>query len=64
VPEEAPVVAALAHAGWAVRAGERYRLRSGPAVRVTIAALTAADAERVALAVARSLRPDRRRASA
>ena len=64
VPEEAPVVAALAHEGWAVRAGERYRLRTGPAVRVTIAALAATDAERVALALARSLRPDGRRASA
>ena len=64
VPEEAPVVAALAHEGWAVRAGERYRLRASPAVRITIAALTAAEAERVALAVARSLRPDSRRASA
>jgi DNA-binding transcriptional MocR family regulator len=64
VPEEAPVVAALAHEGWAVRAGERYRLRAGPAVRVTISALAAPEGERVALALSRSLRPDGRRASA
>src|SRR5262249_37444221 len=64
VPEEAPVVAALAHEGWAGGAGERYGPRSGPAVRVTIAALAAAEVERVALVVARSLRPDSRRASA
>ncbi len=64
VPEEAAVIAALAEAGWAVRAGERYRLRSGPAVRVTAAALAPRDAGRVAAALARSLRPERRRASA
>jgi len=64
VPEEAPVVAALAEDGWAVRAGERYRLRSGPAVRVTTATLAPRDAGRLAAALARSLRPERRRASA
>jgi len=60
VPEEAAVVAALAHEGWAVRAGERYRLRSGPAVRVTIATLAAREADRLADAMARVLRPIRR----
>ena len=64
VPEEAPVVQALAQDGWAVRAGERYRIRSGPAVRVTIAGLAERDAGRVAAAIARSLRPVGRRASA
>jgi DNA-binding transcriptional MocR family regulator len=64
VPEEAAVVAALAHEGWAVRAGERYRLRAGPAVRVTIATLAPRDADRVAAALARTLRPPARRASA
>jgi len=64
VPEEAAVTAALAHAGWAVRAGERYRLRSAPAVRVTIAALLPREAERLAATLARSLGPEARRASA
>ncbi|HYR95411.1 MAG TPA: aminotransferase class I/II-fold pyridoxal phosphate-dependent enzyme, partial [Candidatus Binatus sp.] len=48
VPEEAAVVAALAHEGWAVRAGERYRLRAGPAVRITVAALAPREADRLA----------------
>ncbi|TMB03589.1 MAG: aminotransferase class I/II-fold pyridoxal phosphate-dependent enzyme [Deltaproteobacteria bacterium] len=64
VVEEAAIVAALAQAGWAVRAGERYRLKSGPAVRVTVAGLAPRDADRLAAALARSLRPERRRASA
>lgn len=42
VPEETSVVAGLQQAGWAVRAGRRYRLDSPPAVRVTTAALAAA----------------------
>ena len=40
VAEENVVVQALMQRGWAVQAGERYRLKSGPAIRVTIAALT------------------------
>jgi DNA-binding transcriptional MocR family regulator len=64
VAEEAAVVAALAHEGWAVRAGERYRLRAAPAVRITVAALAPRDTERIAEAFARVLRPDARRASA
>src|SRR3989441_285807 len=60
VVEEAAIVAALAQAGWAVRAGERYRLKSGPAVRVTVAGLAPRDADRLAAALARSLRPERR----
>lgn len=46
--EEASVVNALLQRGWAVNAGERYRLKSAPAIRVTIAALPPADAERFA----------------
>ena len=64
VPEEAPVVHALAEAGFAVRAGESHRLRSGPAVRITIATLQPRDAPRVADAVAHALRPARRTAPA
>jgi DNA-binding transcriptional MocR family regulator len=43
--EEAAVVNGLLKRGWAVNAGERYRIRTGPAIRVTVAALDAADAE-------------------
>lgn len=39
VPEEVGVVSRLAEAGWAVRAGERYRIKSPPAVRITVSRL-------------------------
>ena len=39
VPEEVPVVQGLAEHGWAVQAGEPYRLESEPAIRVTISGL-------------------------
>jgi DNA-binding transcriptional MocR family regulator len=61
VPDEAAAVAGLAEAGFAVRAGERYRLRSAPAVRVTTARLAMRDAERVADALAGSVAPALRR---
>lgn len=60
VPEEAAVVTALAAAGWAVRAGERYRLKTPPAIRVTISTLLPPDAERFSADLARALEhPDR-----
>jgi DNA-binding transcriptional MocR family regulator len=52
VREEAAVVASLAAAGWGVRAGERYRLKSPPAVRVTIADLRPGESETLAAALA------------
>jgi DNA-binding transcriptional MocR family regulator len=61
VPDEAAAVAGLAEAGFAVRAGERYRLRSAPAIRVTTARLSTRDAERVADALARTVAPALRR---
>lgn len=39
VPDETAVVGGLLQRGWCVRAGARYRLRSPPAVRITIAQL-------------------------
>jgi DNA-binding transcriptional MocR family regulator len=48
VAEEAATVAHLAARGYAVRAGERYRIRSGPGVRVTVATLSAREAARFA----------------
>jgi DNA-binding transcriptional MocR family regulator len=38
-PEEATVVHGLAERGWAVAAGEVFRLRTGPAIRITTATL-------------------------
>jgi len=64
VPEEQSVVAALAAAGFAVRAGERYRLRSSPGVRVTTAALRPEDTRLVAAAFASVLGPSARTRSA
>jgi DNA-binding transcriptional MocR family regulator len=46
--EEASVVQALFQRGWAVTAGERYRIASPPAIRVTVAALAPRDAARLA----------------
>jgi DNA-binding transcriptional MocR family regulator len=57
VPAEAPVLQGLLAAGYAVAPGERYRLQSPPAVRVTTAALPAADAPAVADALVACLRP-------
>lgn len=39
VTEEVPVVQGLASRGWAVQAGEAYRIDSAPAVRITTAGL-------------------------
>jgi DNA-binding transcriptional MocR family regulator len=60
VREEALPLQALAAAGWALKAGERYRSKSGPALRVTIATLKPAEAERLAADMARALSPTSR----
>jgi DNA-binding transcriptional MocR family regulator len=62
VSEESATVQALLHAGWAVKAGERYRIASPPAIRVTIASLEPVDAARFAEDLAAVITP-RRRAS-
>jgi DNA-binding transcriptional MocR family regulator len=59
VPEEAPVAQGLLAARWAVAAGERFRIASGPAIRITTATLDPADAPRVADALASCLAPRR-----
>jgi DNA-binding transcriptional MocR family regulator len=48
VAGEAAAVAVLAERGWAVRAGEPYRTRTPPAIRVTISTLKPPEAERLA----------------
>lgn len=64
VPEEAAVVRGLLDAGWAVGAGERYRIASAPAIRAATTTLQPADAERFAADLTRVLsRRSRRPAS-
>ncbi len=57
VRQEAAVVNALAGRSWGVMAGERFRLRSGPAIRVTCSRLSPADAERFAADLEEILKP-------
>jgi DNA-binding transcriptional MocR family regulator len=54
--DETRVVGALAESGWAVAAGERFRIRSAPGIRVTISTLLPADAGRFAADLAAALR--------
>jgi hypothetical protein len=49
-------VSRLAAAGWAVRAGERYRLKSAPAIRITVSRLSESEMERLAADVAAAVR--------
>jgi DNA-binding transcriptional MocR family regulator len=62
VPEENATIQTLMHDGWAVKAGERYRIATPPAIRVTISTLEPRDAVRFADALANAITP-RRRAS-
>lgn len=48
VVEEVPVVQGLAARGWAVQAGEPFRLQAPPAIRLTVAALDPARAPALA----------------
>jgi DNA-binding transcriptional MocR family regulator len=57
VREETATVQALTERGWGVAAGERFRLRSAPAIRVTTSALAADEARRFAADFAAALRP-------
>ena len=56
VREETPTVQALAERGWGVAAGERFRLKSAPAIRVTTSALVPDEAQRFAADFAAALR--------
>ncbi len=55
VVEETPVVQGLLQLGWAVAAGERFRLRSPPAIRITSATLQPPEALSLARDLARVL---------
>jgi DNA-binding transcriptional MocR family regulator len=56
VREESATVEGLLAAGWAVAPGERFRLRAGPAIRVTIAELPVELAAGLAADIARTCR--------
>lgn len=60
VPDELATVGSLQQAGWAVAAGQRFRLRSPGAVRVTVATLREGESQSFAAELARSLRPGAR----
>ncbi|HVQ16823.1 MAG TPA: aminotransferase class I/II-fold pyridoxal phosphate-dependent enzyme [Vicinamibacterales bacterium] len=56
VREETSTVQTLAERGWAVAAGERFRVQSPPAIRVTTSALRPAEATRFAADLAATVR--------
>ena len=62
VPDETGVVQALQTQGWAVAPGAPFRLRSEPAIRVTISSLKLDEAQALAAAIARTLEPSPERA--
>ena len=57
VRDEGHVVRSLAGRGWAVAAGERFRIQTGPAIRVTASTLDQAGADRFAEDLTAALRP-------
>lgn len=60
VSEEQGPARRLLDLGWAVSAGQRFRLASPPALRITITSLLPDEAESFAADLALALRPDRR----
>ncbi|HUA40043.1 MAG TPA: aminotransferase class I/II-fold pyridoxal phosphate-dependent enzyme [Streptosporangiaceae bacterium] len=61
VADEVSMTSALLDRGWAVAPGERFRIASGPAIRIGIATLTAGEASQLAADLAESLRVRPRR---
>ncbi|AWK87609.1 aminotransferase class I/II-fold pyridoxal phosphate-dependent enzyme [Azospirillum thermophilum] len=59
VQREAEVVQGMLARGWAVQAGEVFRLRSGPGIRIGIAGLAREEGETVAAALTEVLNPPR-----
>ena len=57
VSDEASAIAGLQRRGWAVNPGDRYRLETPPAIRVTIATLEDRDAMRLAADIAAVMQP-------
>jgi DNA-binding transcriptional MocR family regulator len=61
VAEETPVVQSLGVAGWAVAAGERFRLGSPPGIRITASRLHGKDVQRFTSELARIMSVSHRR---
>ncbi len=61
VPDETVAVTRLLAAGWAAAPGARFRIRSAPGIRLTVAALTADEVDPLADAVADAVRATGRR---
>jgi DNA-binding transcriptional MocR family regulator len=59
VRDESSTVRALAERGWAVAAGERFRIQSAPGIRVTTSTLVPAEAQRFAADLVAIHRPAR-----
>jgi DNA-binding transcriptional MocR family regulator len=55
VPDETVAITRLLNAGWAAAPGTRFRIRSGPGIRITIADLTAGEIDPLADAVAQAV---------
>lgn len=64
VENETATVQSLQADGWAVMPGAPFRLKSGPAIRVTVGSLDPSEAGPVAAAIARALEPSARTRSA
>jgi DNA-binding transcriptional MocR family regulator len=60
VPDDLAAVRRLRDEGWAVAAGEPYRLSPGSAIRITTAALQTNEAPELAAAIQRAVSPPRR----
>ncbi|MDJ0386004.1 aminotransferase class I/II-fold pyridoxal phosphate-dependent enzyme [Streptomyces sp. G-G2] len=59
VPDETGAVTRLLAAGWAVAPGSRFRVDSGPGVRITVSPVSLAEVPALADAVAAAVRPAR-----
>ena len=59
VQNETATVQSLQTEGWAVMPGSPFRLKSGPAIRVTTSSLDPSEAGSLATAIARALEPSR-----
>jgi DNA-binding transcriptional MocR family regulator len=64
VPDETSIVQSLQTQGWAVAPGAPFRLRSEPAIRVTVSSLKPDESPGLAAAIAKSLSPSPRTRSA
>jgi len=64
VQDETATVQALQAEGWTVMPGSPFRLKTGPAIRVTTSSLDPREAGPVAAAIARSMEPSRQTRSA